>query len=381
MDQLSASMEETVLINDAYFKSLLADIEKANNSIELEVYIFNDDAIGNQIADALIAAAKRNIRVRVLVDGIGSTTWGGGMTTRMETAGIETRVYHPIPWKIWQWARAAHLPKSIVIRLIYLLTRLNRRNHRKTCIIDKNIVYVGSANISLHHLNKEAGGNDWRDTTIRLENVDTEALQTAFDRTWGIIPVQQKIRSAFKRTRIRQVFRLNYSWRQRRLHYNYLLRKIKFSKHRIWITNAYFVPDEFLLLKLISAAKRGVDVKIVLPSHSDIIFMPLISNTFYTTLLKGDIAIYEYLPSFLHAKSIIIDDWFLVGSSNLNYRSLRHDLEVDVNVQSNDAKKILESLFVGDLENSRKISLSDVHKQSVFKRLIGQILLVLRYWV
>lgn len=372
--------QESILIDSEYFQSLLADIRNANTSIDLETYIFNEDKIGHKIKDALINAAIRGVKIRVLVDGAGTPTWGSDLTIQLEQAGISTRIYHPFPWMIGQWHRA-YPPLNFMAKLLHLLSHINSRNHRKTVIIDKKIVYVGSANIANCHSNIDQGGDNWHDIMVRLTGTDISNLQYAFNRAWGHLQVKERFRQSLHVTISDPVFRLNYGFRQRRLLYKYLLLRIKQCTKRIWVTNSYFVPDNILLTHLKNAAKRGVDVRIMLPNKTDVFVISLVSNTFYTQLLQSGVAIFEYLPNVLHAKMLILDDWYCVGSSNLNYRSLRHDLEVDVNLRTSAAQKILEQQFLSDLEQSKQINIEDVYKQPLYKRIIGRLLLYARYWL
>ena len=161
-----------------------------------------------------------------------------------------------------------------------------------------------------------------------------------------------------------------------------MLRKIITCRHRIWITNAYFVPDNFLLRRLKEAAGSGVDVRILLPRKSDIAYMPWASSTFYFNLLKAGVRIFEYLPSVLHAKTLVLDDWALIGSSNLNHRSLLHDLEVDVLLSDSEPINCLAKQFLLDLENASEISLSSWQKHRPrYQRWLGRLLLYVKYWI
>ena len=186
----------------------------------------------------------------------------------------------------------------------------------------------------------------------------------------------------FRHVREDPPIRLNYTWHRRRILYKNLLRKISQCKNRIWIMNAYFVPDNFLLKKLKDAAISGLDVRILLPSKSDVVMMPWASSTFYYSLLKSGVRIFEYLPGMLHAKSLILDEWMLVGSSNLNHRSLLHDLEVDINITTPTAKATLVQQFLNDLKHSREISLNSWKKMRPrCQRTLGRLVLYLKYWI
>lgn len=373
--------KETIFTTgDAYFSSLLNDIATAHQSIDLETYIFYDDFLGEKIATALGNAAHRGVKIRILVDGAGTPNWGGNLTQRLENAGIQTRIFHPFPWRFWQWSYAV-IKQPFLLKMIYLFLKINSRNHRKIFVIDKNIAYVGSANIAKCHLSQAKGGENWRDNIVRLENVDTQKLTTAFEQAWNHLPPKERIKNIFQRVIRNPIFRLNNSRHQRRVLYKDLLKRIEKTKQRIWITNAYFVPDHVLLKKLCEAGKRNLDVRILLPEKSDIFLMPWASESFYQSLLKAGIRIFEYYQSMLHAKTLIIDDWFLVGSSNLNHRSLLHDLEIDVNIRELNSKKIIENQFLVDMNHAKEITLTQKSQRPWYQRLLGRLILYIKYWI
>lgn len=360
---------------------MLDDIRAANTSIDFEVYIFQNSVLGDHVTQALADAARRGVKVRVLVDGAGSPLWGATYANTIEKAGGLTRVYHPFPWQLWHYSRSI-IKLPFLLKWIYLILKINKRNHRKLCIIDQQIAYIGSMNVSPNHLPKSMGGQDWRDRAIRIQKADLSTLCEAFEDAWEHRPIQERIRDAFKAVRRNPIVRLNHTWLRRRILYKQLLKRMKRCKHRIWITNAYFVPDNFLLKHLKEAAKRQVDVRILLPKKSDIIFLPWASSAFYYELLKSGVKIFEYLPSVLHAKTLIIDRWMLIGSSNLNYRSLLHDLEVDVNVRHPETKRDMAQLFLEDLKQSKEIFLEDLNKiRPWYQRSLGRIALYIKYLI
>ncbi len=365
----------------AHFNALLKDINQANRSIDLEIYIFNNDTLGKQVADALTRAAERGVCVRVLVDGAGSPFWATTFAKPLEQAGASTRVFHPFPWHLWNWSHSV-VKLPVLLKWIYLLLKINFRNHRKVCMIDDKIVYIGSVNISNCHLPVSEGGQNWRDISIKLANINLSELKEAFEAAWTHRTIKERIRKIFKHIRKDPVIRLNHTRHRRRILYKNLLRKIDRCTQRIWITNAYFVPDNFLLRKLKESASRGIDVRVLLPGKSDVMMMPWASSTFYFSLLKSGVRIFEYLPSILHAKMLIIDNWVLLGSSNLNHRSLLHDLEVDVNVTTPESKKNLETLFLNDLKNSNEVSLESWKTHRPWRqRIMGRLVLYLKYWI
>ena len=387
LDECISMAEPTLLAPEAlfldgnsYFQALIQDIAAAQTSVELETYIFQNDYLGKRVAAALLSAKQRGADVKVLVDGVGSSHWGGSLTKQLEAAGIKTHVFHPFPWQLWQWGRAVvRLPA--LMKIIYFMLKMNRRNHRKVCIIDQKIAYVGSANIDQCHLAKEDGGQGWRDTGVRLLDAPLNDLQTAFDAAWNHVPIQERIQGIFQPVDVNSIFRLNNTRHRRRVLYKNLLRRVAKCKKRVWITNAYFVPDNFLLRKLNDLARKNVDVRIVLPQKSDIFLMPWASASFYENLLKSGVRIFEFTPSMLHAKTLILDDWFIVGSSNLNHRSLLHDLEVDVTIRSHEAKQLLEQQFLADLAQATEITLQDWRARTRWQKLIGRLVLYIKYWI
>jgi cardiolipin synthase len=374
--------EEKIFDNGTdYFQSLIDDINLATHSVDLETYIFNRDIIGKRVAHALCLAAKRGVVVRVLVDGAGSPYWSTTLARTLEKCGVKTKVFHPFPWQFWNWSRSvAKIP--FLFKGIYLFFTANSRNHRKICLIDRKIAYGGSINITQCHLTNADGGKNWRDTGVRLSGIDLSELYKAFDISWTHRTIQERLRDAFKHIRREPRMRLNYTRHRRRILYKNLLRRMRLSQRRIWITNAYFVPDNVLLKALKNAANNGVDVRILLPQKSNISVVQWASSTFYFNLLKSGVKIYEYLPSMLHAKSLILDDWMLIGSSNLNHRSLLHDLEVDITLFTDESKKILEQLFLKDLTQSRQLELTQWQAmQPLYKRVFGRLALYLKYWI
>ena len=206
-------------------------------------------------------------------------------------------------------------------------------------------------------------------------------LQAAFNALW------QRRRLALAAARILRrapasgsFVRLNMRRSQRRDNYLDLLVMTLGAERRIWIENAYFVPDGSLVRVLRTAAEAGVDVRIVVPAVSDIFFIPWVTSAFHVGLLQAGVRIFEYTGSMMHAKTMLIDDWGLVGSSNLNHRSLFHDLEADVVLGSADAARSLEEQFEKDCAASREVTLLNWRERPWMERFLGRLLLWVR-WV
>lgn len=371
-------VQEKVFHNgESYFSSLLHDIQQAKQSIDIEVYIFTKDRLGRRILRALLAAAKqRKLRVRLLVDGVGSPFWGGKLVRQLEKSGIKTKVFHPLPWDIGQWQRSTtRLP--FLLHILYMFSKINSRNHRKSVIIDGKIAYIGSINIDKRHLSRHSGGQNWRDTAIRLKGYDLAAMLEAFNSAWD---QRHQWGHSFEKL-CQNKIRLNYQPKARFFYYKSLLKALAKAKHRVWITNAYFIPNHLFLLKIKKLSKQGIDVRLIVTEKSDIQGMKWAANSLYNNLLHAGIKIYEYKPSILHAKTIIIDDHVIVGSSNLNHRSLLHDLEVDVAVESTEAKKAVIEQFLLDIAHSQTITLENIPVMSWYQRCIGGFFVFFKYWM
>lgn len=364
-------MKEIILNDETYFNSLEETINQAEKSIDLEVYIFDDDEMGLRIAKSLCEAARRGVKVRVMVDGVGSLNWGGTAAKQLKEAGIATRVYHPLPWKFWHWSSSRNLPPFLLNKIFYLLANINSRNHRKVCIIDNNIIYIGSANIT---------AKPWRDTTIKICNVNPENLKLAYKLAWHHFFYEKILKNLFRKQPVDSIFQLNYTWRLRKKYHKEFIEKIKRSKKRIWLTNSYFVPDRKIIKALIKASDREIDVRILLSGESDIFFMPMITATFYEKLLKHNVKLYEYRLTMMHAKITIIDDWYTIGSSNLNHRSIFHDLEVNAILSLEETKNKVNDLYLKDLENAEQIDLSEFQKRPFYKKVLGSIFFLIKRW-
>jgi cardiolipin synthase A/B len=371
MTESFSDIKETVISDGSqYFNSLLEDLAQATISIDLETYIFNPDVVGLRVVDQLRAAGRRGVRVRLMLDGAGSADWNSSTTEQLRQADVQVRIFRPFPWNIRQWERA--LPNlSWLAKFRRLLTIMSRRNHRKLCLIDGRVAWVGSFNISKSHFPKAQGGEGWRDTAVRLEGFDLDELQHAFDSAWfdDTAKISRRVLSI-------NHFRLNHI-RRRKLRRD-LLNRIYHCQSRLWITNAYFVPDASFLKYLKKAARRGIDVRILLPGTSDIFFMPWASAVYYQDLLKSGVRIFEYTQSVLHAKIMIIDDWITVGSSNLDYSSLFRNLEVDVVLSLPASKDAIREQFLDDISHSQEIFIRDYPRRPWWKRLIGRIALYLK---
>jgi cardiolipin synthase len=352
-----------------YFDNLVADIEAAQSTIVLAVYIFSLDHLGNKIASALKSAADRGVKVRVVVDGVGSYQDGESLARLLSPYNAEVRIFHPLPWYLnnYKWSIRTG---GFLEKFIHFVTLMNQRDHRKVCVVDDNVAWCGSFNISGDHLDSVI---PWRDYGVRLTGSPVCNLVDNFDSVWF------RREAAGLSNRLRY-FRSNSSIRLRRLSNRLLVYRIGQAKHRVWICSAYFSPSGAVIRAIKNAKHQGVDVKLIVADRSDVVLFPLLSSTYYADLLSLGMSIYCYQAGMLHAKCMLVDDQCIMGSSNLNHRSFYHDLEVDVVLSSQNSIARLRSLLEEDIANSHQLNRFDASLWSG-SVLFGWVLRVIRYWM
>lgn len=366
--------EKIFFSSDEYFDCLLSELRQAKFSIDLEVYIFDYDNLGYELIDLLIEKSSRDsIRVRLLLDGVGSSHWQSHVIERLQQAGVEFRIYHPLPWRFSQY-RWARKKKHWIERLIYLSSVINRRNHRKLCIIDNKSAWVGSRNISNHHLTRERGGDDWRDCGVRLEGVAVRGLLMSFDEVW--FDKRNRQVALFKKA-----FLVNNTVLRRKQKNNFIVERIHQAEKRFWISTAYFAPPRMVLDAMINAARRQVDVRIVTGSYTDVIFFPLVSSNFYSDLIGSGVKVYEYQKRILHSKVMLIDNEAILGSSNLNHRSFLHDLELDICLDSPVIIEQLEKRFAENFEQAQGFFDITMVKSGFLKRMLSRFYRLIIHWL
>jgi cardiolipin synthase A/B len=356
---------------DHFFSDLLLTIASAKEAIDLETYIFDRDQLGFSVISALGEAVARGVRVRVLLDGFGCAHWLLRHIAELRGRGVQVKVYHPLPWQVSKLRFFSSLGFN---RLTKLLWTVNRRNHRKCCIIDERIAFVGSMNISARHVSKLYGNKAWRDTSVRVEGAGVTYLQESFERLWNRRRIRYR-REAYA------LIRVNSNYFVRRRLYRDLIGRIVNSKRMVWIATPYFAPDILFLRALAYAALTKKDVRVLLPSRNDVWFMKWMARAYYSVLLRFGVRVFEYYPSVLHAKILMVDDWAVVGSSNMNHRSLIHDFELDVILAKPESLKELRDQFIKDLQVSKEILFLRWKKRTLWMRFFEFLILRLRYWV
>ena len=367
------SSENLYFHGSDYFNDLIHNINNAKNSIEIECYIFYQDDIGKKIITSLINAAKKGVKVRLIIDGYGSMAWNTQQLAELTEAGIEVKIFHPLPWRLSLYKRV-NITKGYINKFLYLSSRINKRNHRKLYIVDKQIAWSGSINISDSHLKQNVDDSIWLDCGVKITGESVLELTDNFDEVW-----KRNIPYTIENNHL--PFRTNNNIIRRKYKNNELIHLIDSCKHKIWIISAYLAPSRRIVNALKRARSNGTDVKLIISHHSDVIFFPLISTTYYAELIRAGIEIYEHRKYIIHAKTIILDDISFVGSSNLNHRSFLHDLELDIILTHAASIEKLNNKFIDLSNDSDIISQSKLKSLPWYYRMLGKIIWRIRYWL
>ncbi len=330
------------------YASMWEAIDAAQETIHLETYILRHDGTGERFAERLMAKARVGVRVRLIYDSVGALEIDPGFIHRMRNAGVQFLEYHPIaPWRPrWTWFR---------------------RDHRKILVIDGKIAFTGGANISDDHAPKDEGGRDWYDVHVRVEGPAAHELDRAFRGVWfketgRWFPIDPKKLADAGSSKVWVA--TNHEFIHRYKIRSAYLTAIKAAARKVTLANAYFVPDLRTTRALALAARRGVDVRLLVQGHSDIPSVWYAGRFQYDYLLSRGVRIFEWDGEILHAKAAVVDDqWATVGSYNLDHRSLLSNLEVNLHVLDGEFAAQLGRRLEDDAAHSREIKLDDWRKR------------------
>ena len=392
------------------FRIMDAACDAATEEILVETYILRDDRVGVSLFRHLAEAVKRGVRVCVLADGIGSFGTGRKFWLDLEAAGIAVRLFHP-------WWRAP----------LHAL----RRDHRKLLVIDRQLAFTGGMNIGIEYGSSiRSTATAWRDTFIRVDGPVCGEMAAVFAEGWdraggealpgleyvswsdGIVEpprgfaairhpkirrrIQQRIAQRRDRTRGRRVRRADGTLvpqqddavmvldsrpgRGQPETIAVLSALWGAARTRLWVTTPYFAPPINALDVLSEVVKRGVDVRLLLPGKTDMAFIRHAAHGTYYKLLKAGVRIFEYQPAVLHAKTMVVDGQVsVVGSANLDFRSLWLNAECNLLLFNGDTAHALEQAFEKDLEQSTEILLSEWKKRSLKHRFLDALALSFRW--
>lgn len=333
------------VFTDGYnmLQSLLNAIDGARHHIHLQFYIFEDDAVGRIIRDALIKKAQEGVEVRLLYDDVGSWRVDHAFFEQMREAGIETRGF-------------------LKVRFPMFTSKVNYRNHRKVVVVDGRIGFVGGMNIALRYLKGVPWGN-WRDTHIRLEGCAVYGLQISFLTDWYAAD-HSLITSSRYYPEIPccgdstvQIVTSNPIGGIETIMQGLLI-AITTSRKYFYIQTPYLLPTEPILTGLKTAALGGVDVRIMIPERADTYMAHLASLSYLDELMEAGVKIYRYKKGFLHSKLMVSDDVLsTVGSTNMDFRSFEHNFEVNAFMYDRNSALMMKEIFMEDQKDAELVRL------------------------
>jgi cardiolipin synthase A/B len=352
----------------ASFAAMFQAIEAAKYHINLEYFIFEDvENAGRHIVDLLIDKRRAGVQVNIIYDSVGSIDTPAEIFDRLKHAGVNLLEFNPI--------------NPLEARKEYAI---NSRDHRKILVVDGDVAVVGGVNISSvysSHLfsrksNQPAEAPEyWRDTDLQIEGPAVADLQKLFLESWskqGGPPLNNADFFPKIGAKGKQVVRIIGSTPDSSLpaYYITLLSAIRNAESRIWITTAYFVPTHQEIEDILAAARRGVNVRLLLPKQSDSDKALYAGRSHYDELLEAGVEIYELDGALLHSKTAVIDSvWSAVGSSNFDRRSVLFNDEVDAIVLGRETAEQLEAMFEDDLKHSDKVDLATWEGRPLLERM------------
>ena len=362
------------------FPAMFAAMQGARRFLYLEYYTLQDVASGGRkLSDVLAARSRAGVRVRVIYDAIGSLGTPATFFTRLQAAGVKFVQYNPI--------KTAPLS-------------LNERDHRKILVADDKLAIVGGVNLSTtyesvppiaHELGGSAEGRNggdnqrpdqssahpvWHDVDLEIRGPVVPVLARLFRQHWREqqgppLAPDGPIKQTRQGNEIVRVIGSSPAQLATR-YYVSVLTAVRSAQRSIWMTAAYFVPTAQELRALPAAARRGIDVRLILPSHSDVGATLAVQRSYYPRLLAAGIKVYERTDGIVHSKSMVVDDvWSLVGSSNFDQRSVLFNDEVDVVVLGKPTADQLRRTMLADIRHSKRITWQTVRAQGALQRLKG----------
>ena len=334
------------------FEDLLFDIRHAQKFIHIQYFIFRDDVLGRRIRDALVEAAERGVEVRLLFDDMGCFTVRRGFFKEMKARGVEVRAF----MRIFQFRPS---------------WRLNFRNHRKIVVIDGQVGYIGGMNVADRYVD---GDKDlsWRDTHMRVAGPAVHGLQMSFSIDWcyetkNVLSDEKYFPhlSPTGETGVQVILSgPTGPWNTVAM----MCEKIVSMAHDyVYIQTPYFLPTDSLVYALQVAALSGVDVRVMIPNHTDWVVMRWGSFSYISQMLSAGVKIYLYQPGMLHAKTIVVDDELVsIGSANFDFRSFEHNFETNALVYSTEQALRVKEDFMVDVQHCVLIDDLDQWRQRPF---------------
>jgi len=376
---LVAGNKATLLVDGpATYDAMFKAIRSAKDHINLETFIFEDDEVGHHFADLLLQKQAEGVQVNLIYDSLGGMRTPAAFFQRLRDGGIKTLEFNPL--------------NPAKARKKWLLTH---RDHRKILIVDGSVAFTGGINISRVYSSSSLSGQQhekniqeaWRDTQVQIEGPAVAEFQKLFLETWAREKGPELSEKNYFPTLKREGNDLvevvgSTPGQQNRITYIMYVSAFLYAEHFIHLTNSYFVPDKQTIKALRNAARRGVDVKIILPGISDEATVFYAGRSHYTHLLKSGVKLYEHRDAMLHAKTAVIDGvWSTAGSTNIDLWSFLRNDEVNAVILGPDFAVEMEALFEKDIANSNQIILEQWKERPRGDRIKEWLARLLQYWL
>lgn len=337
---------------DQFFPAMLEAIHTAQQSVLMEMYLFESGSIATQFIDAFINAVTRGVHVQILIDAFGARSLTDADRARLTESGVELAIHNPLHY-------------GRVRRNLF-------RTHRKLLVIDGCVAFAGGAGICDEFDRESYGPRCWHDTMVKIEGSVVTDWNQAFARNW-----KRWSRTAASTVNAGNIPGGNASGRvalSRGVGRNEikraLLNQTRAAQQRLWLATAYFMPSLRLRRHLCRSARRGVDVRLLLPgAWTDHPAIRHASRRYYTRLLRAGIRVFEYQPRFQHAKVLLCDNWVTTGSSNIDRWNFRWNLEANQEIDNVEFTQQVYNMFEADFAQSKEISLEDWRRRSWRDRL------------
>lgn len=367
---------ELLIDGPATYKRMLECIAAARQRIYLETYIFADDEIGRQFASLLKGKSREGVNVGIIYDSFGSIRSDGTFFDDMKLAGI----------RIIEFNNVSPIRGNLL--------KLNNRAHRKLLIVDSRVAFTGGINLSRTYSSSSGAASrkdplleGWRDTQVAVTGPAVEGFLRDFTGRWHRLSgetletMEHPVNSQAGSETIAILTATGGDNRKSPI-INAYKAAIRRAKERVWITQAYFAPARGFVSLLRKAAKRGVDVRIIVPGISDSPIVRHASRSWYGKLLRKRIRIYESANALLHAKTAVIDGvWSTVGTSNLDCRSFLHNDEINAVILGRGFARKMEAQFEKDMANCVAIDLDMWKRRPVIDRIVERLSRSLEYWL
>ncbi|RIH66420.1 cardiolipin synthase [Mariniphaga sediminis] len=340
---------------DETFSSIFEAIETAVHHIHLEYYILSNDKTGNRLKNLLIKKSRQGVEVRIIIDDVGSWSLGNKFMSELRDNGIEIYSF-------------------MEVRFPRLTSRVNYRNHRKIVVVDGRTGFTGGINFADRYLEGAKGIGPWRDTHLRIEGDAVSCLQVVFAADWFFV-IHENLtgQKYFPLLSEEKGVPMQISasgpdsdWASIDQAF---FKAIAGAKSKIYIASPYLMPPPEIIFALKTAALGNVDVRILIPEKSDAAIPMWSSFSYIEELLEAGVRIFFYQAGFIHSKYLIVDDIFCsVGTTNLDFRSLETNFEVNAFIYDEEFTAGLKKYFLSDLQNSREIKLPEWKQRSwIFK--------------